>query len=66
MAKIKLVPIIWKVMNSRFNKALDFYFGWKSKLPFFLVTKKELHNFAHEFCDQSVYETSKAYDETVE
>jgi hypothetical protein len=58
---MKLVPIVWKVLNIRFDKAMRFYFGWQSYLPILIVTRKQLHNFAHEFCDHSVYETSRAY-----
>ena len=58
---MKLVPILWLVLNQRFNIAMKFYFGWQARLPILIVTRKQLHNFAHEFCDHAVYETAKAF-----
>lgn len=59
---MKLVPILWSVLDRRFDPAMKFFFGWRSKFPILIVTRKELHNFAHDFCDHSVYETAKAFE----
>ena len=62
---MKLVPIIWRVLGKRFESALRFFFGWQSRLPVMIVTRKQLHNFAHDMCDHAVYETSQAYESRI-
>ena len=62
MSEPRLVSILWKVLNTRFERSLHFFFGWQAHLPILIVTKKQLLNFAHEFCDHSVYETAKTFE----
>ena len=61
-SKVRLVPIIHKVLSKRFERSGRFIFGWKWSLPIFFVTKKQLSNFAHDIADHAVYETSNAYE----
>lgn len=61
--ELRLAPLLDGTMEKNFERKARFHFKWRWRLPFFIVTKRQLYNFAFNIADTAVYETAMAHRE---